>query len=71
MANRAKTNAKLESDIQIARDESNWKRVIDLAEQLRTRSPHLGLLLVDKIIFLTLSKNNIYFNLLQKFCLHS
>ncbi|XP_059483744.1 tetratricopeptide repeat protein 7B [Neocloeon triangulifer] len=44
MANRAKTTARLESDIQIARDESNWRRVIDLAEQLRTRSPHLEIL---------------------------
>ncbi|XP_065345687.1 tetratricopeptide repeat protein 7B isoform X1 [Cloeon dipterum] len=44
MANRAKTTARLESDIQVARDESNWRRVIDLAEQLRTRSPHLDIL---------------------------
>jgi hypothetical protein len=42
MASRARATARLESDIQVARDESNWRRVIELAEQLKSRSPNLG-----------------------------
>ncbi|KAF4526349.1 hypothetical protein B566_EDAN014086, partial [Ephemera danica] len=44
MAGRTRATARLESDIQISRDESNWRKVIELAEQLKTRSPNLELL---------------------------
>jgi hypothetical protein len=42
MTGRGRATARLESDIQVSRDESNWRRVIELAEQLKTRSPNLG-----------------------------
>ena len=42
MASKARASARLESDIQVARDDSNWRKAIELAEQLKTRSPNLG-----------------------------
>jgi hypothetical protein len=36
---------RIETEIERSREESNWKRVIDLAEQLKSRSPDFGKLL--------------------------
>lgn len=38
MSNKPKSASRLESEIEKSRDESNWKKVLDLAEQLRTRT---------------------------------
>lgn len=33
---------RIETEIEKSREESNWKKVIDLAEQLKVRSPDSG-----------------------------
>jgi len=33
---------RLETEIEKSREESNWKKVVDLAEQLKLRSPDSG-----------------------------
>jgi len=33
---------RIETEIEKSREESNWKRVVDLAEQLKLRSPDCG-----------------------------
>lgn len=33
---------RIETEIEKSREESNWKKVIDLAEQLKLRSPNSG-----------------------------
>lgn len=44
MTNRTKAvSSRLEMDIERSREESNWLKVIELAEQLREKSPDLGL----------------------------
>jgi hypothetical protein len=35
-------NYRIESEIEKSREESNWRKVIDLAEQLKLRSPNSG-----------------------------
>jgi len=33
---------RIETEIEKSREESNWKKVVDLAEQLKLRSPDSG-----------------------------
>jgi hypothetical protein len=33
---------RIETEIEKSREESNWKKVVDLAEQLKLRSPDFG-----------------------------
>jgi hypothetical protein len=33
---------RIETEIEKGREESNWKKVVDLAEQLKSRSPDFG-----------------------------
>lgn len=42
MASKGKGNVRIESEIERSREESDWKRLIELAEQLKTRSPNHG-----------------------------
>jgi hypothetical protein len=44
MAGKGKS-CRIEVEIEKSREESNWKRVIDLAEQLKSRTPDFGKLL--------------------------
>ena len=51
MTTKAARGKLLEADIEKSREESNWKRVIELADQLKTRhAPGFG----NKIIFIQL-----------------
>lgn len=44
MAGKARNNInRLETEIEKSREDSNWKRVIELAEQLKTRSRKDGM----------------------------
>ncbi|XP_068086274.1 tetratricopeptide repeat protein 7B isoform X4 [Anabrus simplex] len=40
MTGKGRSWVRIETEIEKSREESNWKRVIDLAEQLKTRSPN-------------------------------
>lgn len=43
MANRMRNNTiKVEAQIESARSEGKWQRVIDLTDELKTGSPHNG-----------------------------
>lgn len=42
MTSRTKGASRLEMDIERNREESNWLKVIEMAEQLRDKSPDLG-----------------------------
>ena len=42
MANRNRNNVKIETTIEACRSEAKWKRVIELAEELKTGSPNYG-----------------------------
>jgi len=42
MAGKGKGNYRIESDIEKSREESDWKKLIELSEQLKTRSPNNG-----------------------------
>lgn len=38
MAGKGRNSMKIETEIEKSREESNWKRVMELAEQLRARN---------------------------------
>ncbi|XP_034253194.1 tetratricopeptide repeat protein 7B [Thrips palmi] len=40
MAGKGKANVRIENEIEKSREESDWKRLIELAEQLKARSPN-------------------------------
>ena len=42
MAGKGKSNFRIENEIEKSREESDWKRLIELAEQLKSRSPNHG-----------------------------
>lgn len=42
MAGKGKGNVRIENEIEKSREESDWKKLIDLAEQLKARSPNHG-----------------------------
>lgn len=42
MAGKGKANVRIENEIEKSREESDWKRLIELAEQLKARSPNHG-----------------------------
>lgn len=42
MASRNRNNVKIETTIESCRSEAKWKRVIELAEELKTGSPNYG-----------------------------
>lgn len=55
MTTRAARNntVRIETDIEKSREESNWTKVIELAEQLKEKSPHLGYHLILLILPIT------------------
>lgn len=42
MAGKGRNAIRIETDIEKSREESNWKRVIELAEQLKAKSANQG-----------------------------
>lgn len=42
MTNRSNKGVRLETDIEKCREESNWKKVIELSEQLRAKNNNQG-----------------------------
>lgn len=42
MAGKGRNAVRIETEIEKSREESNWKRVIELAEQLRSRNAAQG-----------------------------
>lgn len=42
MTSKGRNAVRLETEIEKSREESRWNRVIELAEQLKQRSPHQG-----------------------------
>lgn len=42
MAGKGRNAVRIETEIEKSREESNWKRVIELAEQLRSRNQAQG-----------------------------
>lgn len=55
MTNRARNvTVRIETDIEKSREESNWQKVIELAEQLKEKTPNYGYYF---FIIINLSKN--------------
>lgn len=51
MANRTRNNTvRLETEIEKSREESTWTKVIELAEQLKEKSPQLGYIIDGQYI---------------------
>ena len=46
MAGKGRNAIRIETDIEKSREESNWKRVVELAEQLKAKSASQGKRLV-------------------------
>lgn len=46
MAGKGRNAVRIETEIEKSREESNWKRVIELAEQLRSRNAAQGRLIL-------------------------
>lgn len=42
MAGKGRNNVRLETEIEKSREESNWKRAIELAEQLKNKNTTQG-----------------------------
>lgn len=42
MTGRGRNAVRIETEIEKSREDSNWKKVIELAEQLKIRSPNYG-----------------------------
>ena len=42
MTSKGRNAVRLETEIEKSREESRWNRVIELADQLKQRSPHQG-----------------------------
>lgn len=42
MAAKGKANVRIENEIEKSREESDWRKLIELAEQLKARSPNHG-----------------------------
>lgn len=62
MASKGKGNVRIESEIERSREESDWKRLIELAEQLKTRSPNHGnVFIVRKAQFILSYNLNVIF----------
>ena len=58
MTNKKGQNWRIEADIDKNREENNWKRVIELADQLKTSN---GILPKQHIISISLVKANMFF----------
>lgn len=63
MASRGGRSAvRIETDIEKSREDSNWKKVIELAEQLKVRSPANGNYIMCNVIALCTSPLHLSFN---------